>query len=191
MCATNWKMVQRLTRSTCAGGFLNSGEHDCANPVMRVLGSSLSKLHGLTRKLSEGLDRTEEDGKGAGHSGCSRAALAGRGEVAGAKDWLGKVRRGMEEATGKTAEHWGGLYSRGAGVVTGGRGRAGVRARACSERAPDVSSRRTRGSSLLPWFNGGFEHHSVRILAKSLCTVASLLHILPFCCEFQVKIWSG
>jgi hypothetical protein len=136
MRATNWEMVQRLTRSTCAGGFLNSGEHDCAIPVTRVLGSSLSKLHGLTRKLSEGLDQTKEDGKGAGHGGCSRAALAGCGEVAGAKGWLGKVRRGTEEATGKAAEHWGGLYSRGAGVVTGGRGRAGVRARACSEHAP-------------------------------------------------------
>jgi hypothetical protein len=56
---------------------------------------------------------------------------------------------------------------------------------------PGVSPRRTRGSSLLPWFNDRFEHLSVRILAKSLCTVASLLHILPFCCEFQVKIWSG
>ena len=65
-----------------------------------------------------------------------QAALAGRGEVTGANGWLGKVRRGTEEATGKAAEHWGGLYSRGAGVVTGGRGRAGVRARACSERAP-------------------------------------------------------
>ena len=191
MRATNWEMVQRLTRSTCASGFLNSGEHGYAIPLTRVLGSSLSKLHGLTRKLPEGLDRTEEDGKGAGHGGCSRVALAGRGEVAGAKGWLGKVRRGTEEATGKAAEHWGGLYSRGAGVVTGGRGRAGVRARACSECPPDVSSRRTRGSLLLPWFNGGLEHHSVRILAKSLCTVASLLHILPFCCEFQVEIWSG
>jgi hypothetical protein len=129
-------MVQRLTRSTCAGGFLNSGEHDCVVPVTRVLGSSLSKLHGLTRKLSEGLDRTEENRKGAGHGGCSRAALAGRGEVAGANGWLGKVRRGTEEAMGKAAEHWGGLYSRGAGVVTGGRGRVGVRTRACSERAP-------------------------------------------------------
>jgi hypothetical protein len=107
MRATNWEMVQRLTRSTCAGGFLNSGEHDCATPVTRVLGSSLSKLHGLTRKLSEGLDRTGEDGKGAGHGGCSRTALAVRGEVAGAKGWLGKVRRGTEEATGKAAEHWG------------------------------------------------------------------------------------
>jgi hypothetical protein len=129
-------MVQRLTRSRCAGGFLNSGEHDCAIPVTRVLGSSLGKLHDFTRKLSEGLDRTKEDGKGAGHGGCSRAALAGRGEVAGANGWLGKVRRGTEEATRKAAEHWGGLSSRDAGVVTGGRGRAGVRARACSKRAP-------------------------------------------------------
>jgi hypothetical protein len=50
---------------------------------------------------------------------------------------LGGVRRGTEEATGKTAGLWDGLYSRGAGVVTGGHGRAGVRARACSERAPE------------------------------------------------------
>jgi hypothetical protein len=125
-------MVERIIQSTCAGGGKNSGEHGFAIPVTRVLGSSLSKLHGLTRKLSEGL----EDGKGAGHDGCSRVALAGRGEVAGAKGWLGKVRRGTEEATRKAAEHWDGLYSRGAGMVTGGRGRAGVRARACSERAP-------------------------------------------------------
>jgi hypothetical protein len=84
---------------------MNSGEHGFAIPVMRVLGSSLSKLHGLTRKLSKGLDRTEEDEKGAGHGGCSRAALAGRGEVAGAKGWLGGVRRGTEEAIEKAAEH--------------------------------------------------------------------------------------
>jgi hypothetical protein len=117
--------VQGLTRSTCAGGFLNSGERDWAIPVTRVPGSSLSKSHGLTRKLSEGLDRTEEDGRGAGHGGCSRAALAGRGEVAGANGWLRQVRRGTEEARGKAAKHWGGFYSRGAGVVTGGRGCAG------------------------------------------------------------------
>jgi hypothetical protein len=115
---------------------MNSGEHGFTIPVTQVLGSSLSKPHGLTRKLSEGLDRTEEDGKGAGHCGCSRAALAGRGEVAGAKGGLREVRRGTEEATGKAAEHWDRLYSHGVGVVTGGRGRAGVRARACSERAP-------------------------------------------------------
>jgi hypothetical protein len=56
---------------------------------------------------------------------------------------------------------------------------------------PSVSPRRTRGSLLLPWFNFGFEHLSVRILAKPQCTVSSLLHILPFCCEFQVKVRSG
>ena len=84
---------------------MNSGEHGFAIPVTWVLGSSLCKLHGLTRKLSEGLDRTEEDGKGAGHGGCSRAALADRGEVARANGGLGKVRRGTEEATGKAAEH--------------------------------------------------------------------------------------
>jgi hypothetical protein len=56
---------------------------------------------------------------------------------------------------------------------------------------PSVSPRRTCGSSLLPWFNDGFEHLSVRILAKPLCMVSSLLHILPFCCEFQAKIRSG
>jgi hypothetical protein len=52
------------------------------------------------------------------------------GELRGVGRWTG-------DATGKKAGHWGGLYSRGAGVVTGSRGRAGVRARACSERAPE------------------------------------------------------
>ena len=84
---------------------MNSGEHGFAIPVTRVLGSSLCKLHDLTWKLSEGLDRTEEDGKGAGHGGCSWAALAGHGEVAGTKGRLREVRRGTEEATGKAAEH--------------------------------------------------------------------------------------
>jgi hypothetical protein len=111
--------------------------------VTRVHGSSLSKSHSLTRKLSEGLDRTEEDGRGAGHGGCSRAALAGRGEVAGANGWLGQVRRGTEEATGKAAKHWGGFiavaraWSR---AAAGARGFAHGRALSAP---PDVSSRRT------------------------------------------------
>jgi hypothetical protein len=83
------------------------------------------------------LDRAEEGGKRVGHDGCPRAALAGHGEVAGAMGELEGVRRGTEEATGKTAGLWDGLYSRGVGVVTGSRRRAGVRARACSERAPE------------------------------------------------------
>jgi hypothetical protein len=133
----NRKMAQRLTRSTCAGGVPNSGEHDCAFPVAGVLGSSSGKLHGLLGNLSRGLDRAEEGRKWFGHGGCLRAALVGRGEVAGAMGELRGVWRGAKDATGKTAGLWGRLYSCGTGVVMGGRGRAGVRARACSERAPE------------------------------------------------------
>jgi hypothetical protein len=164
MRATNWEMVQRLTRSTCAGGFVNSGEHDCATPVT---GKGLATVVALGRHW-----------RFAGRSPELRAGSGKSGEV-----W--RRQRGRQPSTGV------GFYSRGAGVVTGGRGRAGFAHGRALSAPPVVSPRRTRGSSLLPWFNGGFEHHSVRILAKSLCTVASLLHILPFCCEFQVKIWSG
>jgi hypothetical protein len=130
-------MAQRLTRSTCAGGVPNSCEHDCAFPVAGVLGSTSGKLHGLLGNLSRGLDRAKEGRKWFDHGGCLRAALAGRGEVAGAMGELRGVWRGAEDATGKIAGLWGGLYSRGVGVVTGGRRRVGVRARACSERAPE------------------------------------------------------
>jgi hypothetical protein len=122
-------MVQRFTRSTCSGGVSNSGEHDCAIPVAWVPGSSSGKLHSLLRELSEGLDRAEEGGKGFVHGGCPRAALVGRGEVAGAMGELMGVRPGTEEATRKMARNWGGLYSRDAGVVTGRtRARGGSRA---------------------------------------------------------------
>jgi hypothetical protein len=183
-------MEQRITRSTCAGGVLNSGEHDCTFPVAGVLGLSLGKLYGLPGKLTRGLDREEEDREWFGHGGCPWAALAGRGEVAGAMGELRGVWRGAKDATGKTAGLWDGLYSRGAGVVTGGRGRAGVRARACSERAPECQPASNTGVRARA-FNGRFEHLSVHILAKPLCMVSSLLHILPFLCEFQAKIRSG
>jgi hypothetical protein len=98
-------MAQRLTRSTCSGGVPNSGEHDCSIPVAGVLGSSSGKLHSLPVELSKGLDRAEEGGKGFDHGGCPRAALVGRGEVAGAKGKLRGVWRGTEDATGKLAEH--------------------------------------------------------------------------------------
>jgi hypothetical protein len=94
-------MVQRVTRSTCSGGFTNSGERDYTVPVGLVLGSSSGKLHGLLGKLSEGSDRAEVDGKGFGHGGCPRAALAGRGEVTGAVGELERFRRGTKEATGR------------------------------------------------------------------------------------------
>jgi hypothetical protein len=54
-----------------------------------------------------------------------------------------------------------------------------------------VSLRRKRVCLLLPWFNDRLEHLSVQILAKPLCTVSSLHHILPFLCESQAKIRSG
>jgi hypothetical protein len=119
MRAVNWKMAHRLTRSTCTGGAPNSGEHDCAIPMAGVRGSSSGKLHGLPGELPRGLDRVEEGGKWFGHGGCPRAALAGRGEVAGAMGELRGVWRGTEDATRKIARHWGGLYSRGEGVVMG------------------------------------------------------------------------
>jgi hypothetical protein len=153
-------------------------------PVAGVLGSSFGKLYGLPGKLPRGLDRAEEGGEWFGHDSCPRAALAVRGEVAGAMGELRGVRRWTEDATGKLAGHWGGLYSRGAGMVTGGRGRAGVHARACSERPPSVSPRRTRVCLLLPWFNGQLEHHSVKILENHCvwslpCTISYLFYVSP------------
>jgi hypothetical protein len=188
-------MVQWVTRSTRSGRVTNSGEHERTVPMGLVLGSSSGKLHGLSRKLSEGSDRAEVGEKGFGHGGRPRAALAGRGEVAGAAGELGKARRGAEGATGKAAVHEGGLYSHsrawhGRGH-RGDQGRAGVRVRACSVAFPSVCPRRTHGGLLLPVFNGLFGRLSVQISAKIPCTVSSLHQILSFPCEFQAKIWSG
>jgi hypothetical protein len=180
MRAVNQKMAQRLTRSTCAGGVPNSGEHDCAFPVAGVLGSSLGKLHGLPGKLPRGLDRVEEGGEWFGHGGCPRAALAGRGEVAGAMGELWGVGRGQGMQRGRR-------LGTGVGFITVARAwswaaadaRGFTHGRALSA-PPSVSPCRTRVCLLLPWFNDRLEHLSMKILAKSLCTVASLHHILPF-----------
>jgi hypothetical protein len=89
-------MVQWVTRSTCSGGFTNSGERDCTIPVGLVLGSSLGKLHGLLGKLSEGLDRAEVGGKGFGHGGCLGRLwrVAGRlPELRASSGKLGATRR--------------------------------------------------------------------------------------------------
>jgi hypothetical protein len=115
-----------------------------------VLGSSSGKLHGLLRKLSEGSDRAEVGGKGLGHGGRPRAALAGRGEVAGAAGELGRVRRGAERVTGKVAVHEGGLYSHSRAQHRrrhgGGRPHAGARAAASSARSAGQTMHRARGS---------------------------------------------
>jgi hypothetical protein len=183
-------MEQRITRSMFTGGVLNSGEHDCAITVARVLGSSSCKLHGFPGELSEGLDRAEEGGKG-----LATVVVLGRlwrvaersPELWASSGEFGvgqRMQRGRQPGSGTgfiaVAQAW-------SQVAAGARGFAHGRALSAP---PSVSPRRTRGSLLLPWFNGGFEHHSLRILAKPLCTVSSLLHILPFLCEFQAKIWS-
>jgi hypothetical protein len=143
-------MVQRVTRSTCSGGFTNSGERDCTIPVGLVLGSSSGKLHGLLGKLSEGSDRAEVGGKGFGYYGCPRAALAGRGEVTGAAGELGRVRRSAEEATRKMAMHEGGLYSRSRAWYgrghEGGRPCTGASAATTSARSAGQTRHRARGS---------------------------------------------
>ena len=64
MRARNREMVQWFTRSTCSGGVTNSGERDRTVPVGLVLGSSMGKLHDLSRKLSKGSDRAEVGGSG-------------------------------------------------------------------------------------------------------------------------------
>ena len=186
MRATNREMVKGFTRSTCAGGFLNSDERDLASPVTRALGSSLSKAHGLTRKLSGGLNRTEGDWRGVGHDGGSWSALAGCGEVAGGNGWLGRVRRGTEEAMGKATERWGGFYRRGRGRGVGStvwrdagtRGaRAGVlwRAQSASNTWRVASARVLRSA----------ERPGVRILPYRLWEISSLHLELPSSCEFQ------
>jgi hypothetical protein len=109
-------------------------------------------------------------------------------ELWASSEELGVVRRrqrGRQPGTGTGFIAMARAWSR---AAAGARGFAHGRALSAP---PSVSPRRTRGSSLLPWFNGRFEHLSMRILAKPLCTVSSLLHILPFCCEFQAKIRSG
>jgi hypothetical protein len=103
-------MVQWVTRSTCSGGVTNSGERDRTVPVGLVLGSSLRKLHGLSRKLSDGSDWVEVDKVGLATVG-ALGRLTSRGEVTGAAGWLGKARRGAEGVTGKVAVHEGELYS--------------------------------------------------------------------------------
>jgi hypothetical protein len=148
--------------------------------VAGVLGSSSGKLHGLLGKLPRGLDRVEKGGKRFGHGGCPRAPLAGRGEVAGA---MGEVR-GVGRRTEDDRGRWPGteagfiamvrVWSRAAADARGfAHGRA-------LSTPPSVSPRRTRVCLLLPWFNGQLEHLSMQILAKPLCTVSSLHHILPF-----------
>jgi hypothetical protein len=120
-------MAQRLTRFTCAGGVLNSGEHDCAFPVAGVLGLSLGKLYGLPGKLPRGLDRAEEDREWFGHGGCPQAALAGRGEVARAMGELQGVWRGQGMQQGRQPSSGTGFIAVARAWSRGPRARGGSR----------------------------------------------------------------
>jgi hypothetical protein len=52
--ARNWRMAHRVTQSTRGDGRPKSGDVVLASPVRQCLGSSLEKLHSLSRKLSRG-----------------------------------------------------------------------------------------------------------------------------------------
>jgi hypothetical protein len=89
-------MVQRVTRSTCSGGFTNSGERDCTIPVGLVLGSSSGKLHGLLGSYP----RAQIERRWAGKGLATMVALgrlwrvAGRSpELRASSGELGAVRR--------------------------------------------------------------------------------------------------
>jgi hypothetical protein len=188
MRATNWEMVQRLTRSTCSGGVPNSGE------LFLWRGSSVQARASFTASQGSYL-RAWIERRRAGKGLATVVALRRLWRVAGRSPelWassgeLGVVRRrqrGRQPGSGTGFIVVARAWSR---VAAGAWGFAHERALSAP---PSVSPRRTRGSLLLPWFNGGFEHLSVQILAKPLCAVSSLLHILPFCCEFQAKIQLG
>ena len=90
-------MVQWFTRSTCSGGVTNSGERERTVPAGLVLGSSLGRLHGPSRKLSEGSDRAEVGESGLAMVGALGRLLrvAGRSpELWAGSGKLGAVRRG-------------------------------------------------------------------------------------------------
>jgi hypothetical protein len=129
--------VQRFTRSTCSGEVPNSGKHDCAIPVARVLGSSSGKLHDLLEDLSEGLDRAEEAGKRL----ATVVALGRLWRVAGRSPelWASSGELGVVQR--RQRGRWPGT---GVGFIAaaqawsrGGRGCVGVHVRACSKRAPE------------------------------------------------------
>jgi hypothetical protein len=142
-------MVQWITRSTCSGGVTKSGERDCTVPVGLVLGSSLGKLYGLSRKLSEGSDRVEVGGNGLAMAGALGWLwwVAGRSpELRAGSGRLGVVRKGrqgrcpcMRVGFIATCGHDMGA---GTGAAEGARGRACGRALGVF---PSACPRRIRG----------------------------------------------
>jgi hypothetical protein len=136
-------MVQWFTRSTCSGGVTNSRERERTVPAGLVLDSSLGRLHGPSRKLSEGSDRAEVGG-----SGLVTMVALGRlwrvaersPELRAGSGRLGVVRRGrqgrwpcMRVGFIATREHDTGV---GTGAAEGAQGRACGRALGVPECLP-------------------------------------------------------
>jgi hypothetical protein len=148
-----------------------------------VVGPRL-KLGQASRPLEEAIRGLGSSGGGRewfGHGGCPRAALAGRGEVAGAAGELGKVRRGAEGATGKVVMHEGGLYSHSRarhGHGHGGdRGRAGVRA--------DVLWARSRVPAHVEHVVVYFYQCSIACLVALACRSQQKSHVRSLLCTIS------
>jgi hypothetical protein len=79
-------MAHRSAQSTRAGGRPKSGEVDLRLPVKFYQVRGLEKLHGPMAKLTEALARLEGDWSGLATVVEALAAMAGRKELAGAKE---------------------------------------------------------------------------------------------------------
>jgi hypothetical protein len=158
-------MVQWVTRSTRSGGVTNSGERERTVPVGLVLGSSSRKLHGLSRKLSEGSDRAEVGGGGLITVGVLGRLwrVAGRSpELRASSGKPGAVRRGRQGRW--PCMRVGFMATRGHDTGVGTGAAEGARGRACGRALgafPSACPRRTRGGLLLPVFKALFGRLSV------------------------------
>jgi hypothetical protein len=78
-------MAHRIARSTCAGGQPKSSEDDLGSPVKFYRVRGLGKLHKLLAKLTERLARFGSNWGGLATVAEARVAMAGKKELAGAK----------------------------------------------------------------------------------------------------------
>jgi hypothetical protein len=89
MGARNWSETHWIARSTRGGERPKSGEVDLEPPVKSGRVRGLGKLHELLAELAEALARLEDGWSGLATMAEALAAMAGRIELAGAKErWL-------------------------------------------------------------------------------------------------------
>jgi hypothetical protein len=91
-------MAHRRACSTRAGGRPKSGEVDLGLPVKFCQVRGLGKLHGPLAELAEALARLGGGWSGLATVAEALAAVAGRKELAGAKEWwlAGDGERGVK-----------------------------------------------------------------------------------------------